>query len=265
MNIRCLLLPIIAACALAGCQNPYQKFYQSTVPATIVVGYLPAQTPRLAPMGGDAKQAINQMWEQGYSLIGVSHFNGPSADQSKALAQAHDVGAEVVLINSKYQNTVSGSIPITTPTAQTSFTNGTASAYGTGGYATGTYTGTTTTYGTQTSYVPYSVDHYDQAALFFAPLVRTGFGVLVVPPSDLQKQAAGTNQIVVIEAVRRGSPAFTADILPGDEILSIGGQKVYDIPSMRAALERGKTAPVEVRLIRNGSPLVKTVLAPDVW
>jgi S1-C subfamily serine protease len=37
-------------------------------------------------------------------------------------------------------------------------------------------------------------------------------------------------------AVRRGSPAFAADMLPGDVILSIDGRQILDMESYRDAI-----------------------------
>lgn len=205
------------------------------------------------------------MFEQGYVLVGWVSFDGPEASHDEALEQAHKVGAEIVLVRSAYRNTVTGSIPITTPTASTSYTGGTVSAYGAGGYASGAYSGTTTTYGTQTTEIPYSVDRYDQQALFFAPMVRKGIGIQGAPATDEQKQSAGTNHIFVVAAVRNGSPAFRADILPGDIVLTVAGQPVYDSESFHAALLNSEAAPIDVVLLRAGVRTTKRIQVPTVW
>jgi hypothetical protein len=202
------------------------------------------------------------MYEEGYGLVGVSSFVGAAQHEKGAIKQAKKVGAAVVLITSKYRNTETGALPITTPTTQTSYTSGTMNAFGTGGSAFGNYMGTTTTYGSQTTYVPYSVDKYEQAALYFAPLAHKGFGFMLDRPTDEQKRTTGTNQGLQVLAVRRGSPAFTADVLPGDVLLAIDGQGVADMDAVRSELARGAGREAELRLSRGGTQITKKVPLP---
>ncbi len=182
---RYLWIFLIVNC-LGGCTNGYEQFYKPTPGlANSLIHVQPfSGEPRLASNSGDVKRDIRAMYEQGYVLVGVSDFVGAAANQSGAIAQAKKVGAAVVLISSKYQNTVSGALPLTLPTATTSYSSGTVNAFGSGGSATGNYSGMTTTYGTQTTYIPYSIDKYEQAAFYFAPLERAGFGVMLNPLTD---------------------------------------------------------------------------------
>ena len=205
------------------------------------------------------------MYENGYVPVGSSSFVGPAQAASGAITQAKKVGAEIVVLYSKYQSTATGAIPITTPTQQTSFTSGTVNAFGSAGFGTGTYQGTTTTYGSQTTYVPFSVDRYDQAALYFAPAERKGLGVQFAAMTDQQKQQAATNQGVAVVSVRKESPAFRADILPGDIVLTVGGQSTYDGPSAVRAIAAATASETEVVLFRNGQRLSKKLTIPSEW
>jgi serine protease Do len=108
--------------------------------------------PWIMSAGADPKADVRRMYEDGYSVIGVSAFVGAAAAQSGAIEQAKKVGAAAILIGAKYRNTETGSIPITTPTATTSYSTGNVNAFGSGGSAFGTYAGSTTTYGTQTTW-----------------------------------------------------------------------------------------------------------------
>lgn len=252
---------VLAALLLFGCASGYEKFYQaSPTPITNLAPYAgPAQ---LTYVQDDPRTAVLRMYENGYALIGFSSFVGPAADPDDAVEQAEKVGAALVAISSKYRNTVSGSMPLTLPTTTTSHSSGTVTASGTGGSAFGTYSGTTTTYGTQTTYIPYSIDRYDQVALYFAPLQRRGAGVLTMDLSPQEHQQLGTNMGVRIAAVRKGSPAFLADILPGDIVLSIDDLGVYDNASGLAAIARAYGRDAEIKLVRKGQPLTKTVRVP---
>lgn len=262
MLARILAVALLAATA-AGCQNPYQRYYQSaanngTIPFAKVSG-----EPRIVASSGDPKTDVRHMFEDGYGLVGLSSFVGRATGPVGAIAQAKAVGAEIIVVSAKYLNTVSGAMPITVPTANTSHTSGTMNAIGPGGAGFGTFSGTTTTYGSETTYIPFTVDRYDQGALYFAPLERQGFGVMTDRLTDEQRRAAGTNQGQQVVAVRNGSPAFTADILPGDIILSVGGRAVFDLASLRSAVASVTDRQAEIVLFRNGARIVKQVTVPS--
>ena len=199
------------------------------------------------------------------SRAGV-YAGAPQQGEEKAIDQAEKIGAAYILLASKYQSTVRGTMPITTPTTSTTYNSGTVSAYGSGGYANGMYSGTSTTYDTQTTYIPYSVDRYEQAALFFKPLARIGLGVKLGLLSDADKQRLQSNKGMRVEAVRKGSPAFAADILPGDIVISIGGKPTYDLDSTKAAVIATRGHEADYVLFRQSKLLTKKITVPnDTW
>jgi hypothetical protein len=250
-----------AALALCGCSSGYEKFYQPAQQSTI--GFLPfTGEPQIRNATGTPQETTFQMFRAGYALLGVSDFSGPAQDRAGAIAQAKKVGAAVIVISQRYQNTVSGALPITTPTSNTSYSSGTANIYGPGGMATGNYSGTTTTYGSQTTYVPYSIDRYEQTAAYFGPIPRRGFGTIVAPLTDMQRQQLGTNQAVLVLAVRDGSPAFLADILPGDYLFSIDGKSVYSRETVTQAFTQAAGRSTHVELMRNGQKVTKSINVP---
>lgn len=255
--ISALLLLLLAACS-----NGFQQFYE---PAKI--NYGPAKVPfsgEATVLSGsrNAEADVARMYSDGYGLVGVSSFNGPATDPALAKQQASAVGASHVIITSEYERTVSGAVPITTPTTQTSYSSGTVSAAG--GY--GSYSGSTTTYGTQTTYMPYSVARYEIRALFFGPLERTGLGIFRREANDQEKQRAGTNKVHVVLATRRGSPAYNSDILPGDFLVSIGEISVDDVPATQNYLSSNANREVVITLIRDGRRLEKKLFNPaGVW
>ena len=254
----CLVLGALGACA-----NPYEKFYQDLSQPNAAMFAPYKGEPTISYASGNVRDDVNRMFEQGYGIVGVSAFVAPSQGNASVIAQAEKVGASNVLVTSKYQSTVQGSMPITTPTTSTTYNSGMVNAYGSGGgYATGTYSGMSTTYGSQTTYMPYTVDRYEQAAYFFKPLIRRGLGVRMEPLTDQDKQRAQTNKGVHIAAVRQGSPAFLADILPGDVMLAIGGKPTYDSNSLSVAIQEAKGHEAPVSLNRQGMNITKKILIP---
>lgn len=247
---------------LAACANGYERFYKPAgMPFKSGFETFTGE-PRMQASSGDAKRDIYSMFEDGYGFVGESSFVGPAASETGATAQAKKVGAAVVILSRNYQSTATGAIPITTPTVTTAYNSGTVNAYGGGGYASGIYNGTTTVYGSETTYVPYSIDRYNQRALYFAPLVRKGAGVIVSKLDDQQKQRAGTNQGVEIVAVRKGSPAFQADMIPGDILLSANGQATYDLEATTRAINSSDGREADYILVRGTERITKKLTVP---
>lgn len=247
---------IALAILLAGCASGYEQFYQPVpIPAGLV---LPAAgPPTVVTSSGDALRDVQGMFTDGYVAVGHASFNGPNQGVAGALAQAKKVGASHVVMAAKYAQTVQGAIPMTLPTTTTSQTSGTVNAFGTGGSATATYSGTTTTQGSQTTYIPYSVDRYDQQAIFFAPLARHGLGMRAFPPTTEQAAARGSNRGLIVDAVRRGSPAHRADILPGDVILEASGKQILEAADFASVLHFG--TPLALVIDRHGRTVRVTI------
>jgi hypothetical protein len=74
--------------------------------------------------GNDPKVDFPAALAEGYILIGSSSFHGRQTGDAGAVAQAKLVGADRVLIFDKYLRTDEGTMPLTTPTVQTSFSTG---------------------------------------------------------------------------------------------------------------------------------------------
>ena len=192
--------------------------------------------------------------------IGYSSFtSGWRAKPKGALKQGKKVSADlVVVIDPRYERTVSSSIPITTPTTSTTYHSGNATAYGAGGTVTAYGSGTSTTYGSQTTYIPYSIDRYEYGAIYFIKR-RYSFGVNVRPLDDFERQRLQTNSGVVVAVVVEGSPAFAADVLLGDIITRFNNEAVTTpehFTELTAAYARQQ---VEVVLIRGDQVIRKLV------
>jgi S1-C subfamily serine protease len=240
--------------ALAGCANGYQQYYSPIASAQAVATYgVPVVgEPQIRTSSGEPLRDQEVMYTDGYAAIGYASFNGPMANMQGAIAQAKKVGASVIVVSRKYTNTIQGTIPITMPTAETSYTNGTVNAYGSGGYASGTYQATTTTYGSQTTNIPYSINRYDQQAAFYIPLKRIGAGFLGRTLTQDEAQSVGTARAVFIRATRRESPAYLADLLPGDIITKINGSPLDGPDSTRTLYTDG---PNHFTIVRRGQTL----------
>jgi hypothetical protein len=259
------MLALISLIALAGCVNAYEEYYRPTNSGDVNAIQFTGE-PRIVPSHGSPKQDILAMYEGGYTLIGTSKFVGSAADVDGAIQQAKKVGAAFIVIQSKYRNTETRAVPVVTPTTTTVHDSGTVNASGPGGSTFGTFKGTSTVQGTQTTFVPHSVDKYDQAAAYFAPMPRKGLGTWTDKPTAEQHQAMETNQGIAILAVRKESPAYKADLLPGDVILAVDGVPVPDNATFRPALAKDAGRDAEMTVFRKGHRITKKVhLAADTW
>ena len=102
--------------------------------------------------------------------------------------------------------------------------------------------------------------------MFFKPLARIGLGVKLGLLSDADKQRLQSNKGMRVEAVRKGSPAFAADILPGDIVISIGGKPTYDLDSTKAAVIATRGHEADYVLFRQSKLLTKKITVPnDTW
>jgi len=262
----CLLAFLLTVGQLFGCApNPYTKFYYDqsggkdvlTMPQ--VVPPEPNAKPLLFQGGGDKNNDYIAMFENGYTNIGYSSFNGSNVNTDLALKQAIKVHASAIVLYSQYRNTVSGVMPLTLPNTQISTTNMNGTAYGSGGFGTFNGHATTTTTGTQTTYIPYNVDRYDYGATYWIKIKPPIFGVRYQDLNADTRAKLESNKGVEVIAVVKNSPEYKADIFRGDILRKVGAQDIYDSKSFSDSLERYKGQLVEVEIFRNGKTLNKEI------
>jgi hypothetical protein len=211
------------------------------------------------------------MLENGYEVVGWMSFNGKgnALSNEQLIEQARAVGASVVIEWHRYRNTVSGAIPFTTTSPSqivTSNTNGTVNVNGNGGYATGNYSGTTTTVlpGTPTTqYIPYNIQRYDYNASFWAKRKRYGLGAYYVDLTAEQRVRLERNGGVTVVAIVKGTPAFSGNILAGDVIVKINGQDVVDTAGATAMLGKLAGQVVTFDLRRGGEARIVEIRLND--
>lgn len=254
---------VVVLFALSGCATSgYQQYYHDETGGQDYGAFaetIPGEFDRPKILvGTDPIENSRQMYEDGYIQLGYSSFNGPLEEPESAGTWGRAIRAAVVIVYSKFSNTVTGLAPITTPTVNTSYTTTNATAYGSnGGYVNAYGNGTTTTYGTQTNYIPYSVDRYNQGAQYFIKAKPLIFGAWVQDLSQERRQELSSNKGVEIYVVVKGSPAFKADFFRGDIIKRIGKNEIMQVSDYHAAIAEFAGKEVEFEIIRNGRKLKK--------
>jgi len=257
-------LIVIGLLLLSGCaaMNPFCQFYQDKTGGIDISKHpnviLPAGEPKIHS-GGDVDADLQKMLEDGYELLGFASFNSGNVSKSQMIAQAKQVKAEVVVFYSKYTNTILGSTPLTLPDNQTvtGFTSG--NIYGGRGSVSYSGSSTSTIYGTKTTYIPYSQNRYDYFASFWIKLKKPIFGAVSNNLPSKLREKIGSNKGVLVIAVRKGSPAFMADVLKGDILRKINDTEIVDAKTLSELLPKFAGQTVSIELLRDDESITKQI------
>jgi len=210
------------------------------------------------------------MMTEGYVAIGASSFNGKMESLDNVKNQAKNIGATNVLVYSKFTNTVSGSIPITTYSpgkyvTTNNYGNFSANTYGSGGYSSntyGNYSGTSSTYipgSPNTNYVPYNVQRYEQTATFWIKRTSWAFGAFFQDiPDDIKKEIR-SNKGAILSVVVKGTPAYDANVFVGDVVTKLNDQVIFDQKNIIDLLAQYSGQNVVFTIYRDGGYIEKSV------
>ena len=263
---------------LSGCvfQNPYRRFYHDRTGGIDISKCqnikLPTGEPKII-LGSNASEDTQNMFEDGYDLLGASSFNaGDDVNQDDLIAQAKSVKAEIAISYSRYTHTKSGIAPWILPdnktinTTYSGMENCNGNIYGNnGGWA--SYSGTsslygqanTTVYGSKTVYIPYSHNRYDYLASYWIKLKAPVFGVIAADLTAEQRANLATNKGACVTIVIKGSPAFEADIFKGDIITKINNDDVIDAQKLKYLESKYFGEKVRVSITRSENILIKEI------
>jgi membrane-associated protease RseP (regulator of RpoE activity) len=251
---------LICVLFLASCANPYAKFYQGLPDARYLAGYDAVKGGLQIYGTDDFDRDSPALIRRGYFPVGRASFNAASNSVTEAQLreQAGKIGAHAVLASSKYTHTITGAMPLTMPQTTTSYSTGTATTSGPGGTVNVQGSGMTTTYGSQTVLMPYSIARSDFGAIFFVK-VRSRVGLFCVATDEQTCKRLQTNSGVMVKEVIEGSQAFKADILPGDVVLAVGNDKIQSLEDYIRLIDKYEGQTVVFRLDRDGKSLEKQI------
>lgn len=165
MRNRTLRLALCVAGLLAGCRaNPYQTSYTA---ASYKVTYPPVTHVRVLDVGGANPVDIYTRDFQSDALVGTSAWSGVEDIGDSCEAVAKKVGADLVLLSKVPAGTVQAQSSVLVPTQETTGYSGMVNT------ASGprSYSGTSTTYGTQSVPMMVSLPCYEFRAVY----VRTDY------------------------------------------------------------------------------------------
>lgn len=247
-----------------GCANPYSKFYHDFTDGKGVTKstqlYIANENVKI--IKGDNIDLDNKrMEEDGYLILGYSSFNGSDGiGERNIIRHANQIHAAFAITYQNYTNTISGNTPVTVPNNQFSSTTVNATVYGTNGTSK-TLSGhaATTTYGTKTIDIPYSVDRYNCYVSYWIKIKPPVLGLNLNDLTDEIKQQIGSNKGSLVRTVIKGSPAYHSDIITGDIIKKIGDHEIYSPETYTNALKNFSDQSVDVTIIRKQLEISKNI------
>lgn len=272
---------IIFSILFSGCvANGYKQYYtpnfdvKNAPPDLQIVPLGPNETPQVY-MSDDLNRDVNIARSRGWVAVGYASFNGAMAPNGAVINQAKSIGASMALVSTKYTGTRTITTPLFLPNNQTTIYNGSSNGYINGnaggsnynGNYSGTSTGTATTYGTTVVPITTQQDRHDQTAVFFVKSLkkyRVGIQMNELTPEFRSKYERNTG--VIISNVMEDSPAFVANVLPGDVLTAIGGSTVINprgaIEQMKLCAPSGGDCILDI--IRNGTAKSISIKLPPV-
>lgn len=260
----------LTACSalLGGCANSFSDFYRGMNREQVDarVGARVDIQPRLI-YTNDLKSEGERLAENNYIFVGESAFKATQSRRSEAnaIAQAKTIGADVVVLSEQDAGSQTVSVPITTPTTSTSYSSFNGSAFNpTLGTTNMMGSGTTTSFGTSTTYIPMTVQRARYDATYWAKGKPAIFGIVVSPLTAEQHRQIESNSGLLVRVVVLGSPAFKADIFKGDYLMSLGGDSITDVEDFQSATRKYAGTVVIVQILRDGQRISKQVKLADV-
>lgn len=252
--------------ALSGCanNNPYTDYYSAlngTTPENIArFRSAPApQIPQVDNVSPAQGQERLDMWaRRGYLAIGIASFNSAQPIPEKfAVDQAKAVKADLVVIRSpEYTGSYASSTAVVKPTIST--TEGSALLMGANGRTNALVKGTGTTVSTTTEYVPTTEHRADYAAVYFVKR-QIIFGAHSADLTDKERQERQSNFGVKAIMLTEDSPAYNADILVGDILEALDGEKIKNANQLGEMVGKRQGKKVDVTLSRDGKTITKSV------
>ncbi len=203
----------------------------------------------------DTGNIWNELESKGYILTGyiqTSEYDEYTPFGSNVLHFAFKQGAHAVIYSIDYLGSSSSAVPLTLPD------NKTTSYFGNiyNGASRASFSGTSTTYGSKTTYIPITTHHYAYKAAIFAKTnwcQRNKFGALYSRPNARQRNQIGMNNGLIVVGVCENSLAFKHDIMKWDVLVEINGKLIDSFEAYTRELNEGiKNGQVRFSILHAG-------------
>jgi len=239
---------LLSACGAGQFGSSYRSYMDPRLSA-YVVPLAEEQEPILI-RSNDLNKDVGLYREHNYVVVGESAFNGIKENEDRAKKQAEEVGATHVVVSSEYTDTQSYLAYDYQDYYRTVYVDRVRKVNG----KRVRYTEVVTVRDTVT--VPYTryYDNFNQWAVYMVKSNRIHkLGLVMRDFSPEERARFGLNTGAFIETVLSNSPAYLADIISGDALIAINGEKVNNTNHAKMLIDNlsleGET--IILRVVKN--------------
>lgn len=270
---NCILF-IFLSLLLCGCvtSNYFSDYYK---PAASVGGVSAEEDSSLMPFSGVTEvmtagkenfaEKIKQLYRDGYRPLGTATFafqgDSDSWEEGALREQAANVGADIVLIGKSYEGSLQttkswlsynpGQKYVTSFDGRVNNGNGSSNFYGSGI--------TRTPDSWEVKQVPVTLQRYEYGAVFWRKARPPILGVYPkdLPPEIAEQLQRNTGAFVFL--IVKNSPAFYANIVPGDIIVKINSEEINSAQDLYMILQKISGQHCDIKLLRNNKEIAVSV------
>ena len=247
-KLSIIIISVVFVPLLTNCTNGYIEFYRDY--GNIDERLNKNSNPEVyGTSKNNIDEDVHKVERDLYYVSGESFFMGASDRAHNVTNAAITKDADLVLYYEEYKDSTTTNTTMSVPDTQTSYHSGSVNT--SGGY--GSYSGTTTTYGSRN--IPISVTHhyYDFGSVFFRKYdKRPRIGINTADCGDQQKKQIQKNQCMYINIIFIDTPAYRQNLMEGDIFISINGHDVYNEDSYWRAYNKTKHQHViNLKMMRN--------------
>lgn len=240
---------LLSACGAGQFGSSYRSYMDPRVSADVVP--LAEEQDPILIRSNDLDKDVRLYREHNYIVVGESAFNGMRESEGRAKKQAKEVGATHVVVSSEYTDTQSYLAYDYQNFYRTVYVNRVRKVNG----KRVRYREAVTVRDTVT--VPYTryYDNFNQWAVYMVKSNRIHkLGLIMRDFNPEERAGLGRNSGAFIDTVLNNSPAFLADIVAGDALIAINGEKIDNAGHAQMIIDNlslgGET--IILRVIKNG-------------
>ena len=230
------LLAVLTITLSACAANPFTEFYRGTSDARKLPSYVSVPGDVKIYSTDNFERDVQELTRKSYSVVGRSSFSAASnnATDSQLREQARKIGAQIVLVRPGYTRTTYGALPLSSPQA-------------------------TATSGSKDLLMPSAaMPSSDLAAAFLVKLFpRVGLSPGAL--DDATRRRLKRNGGILVLEVVEGSPAFNADVRPGDVLLALELERIQFVDQYLRLLNQYQGTTVTFTFDRNGTLMEKQI------
>lgn len=229
---------------LTGCASPVYKYF-TPVDVTNAAEPVSCTTPQISAIKNintEVQKVLVGRWVE----VGYSSWDDEATDiQDDLIKKAKEINSCLVLVYRKQTGSEMEEMPVSTYMPSPFFGGGYYGGYG--------------GYGGYTSYEPYTVLLYQYEIFFLTKMDRFYTGLYVADLDNNARKMIQSNKGVIVTLVVNGTPAYNADIIPGDIITKVGTSNITNYESFNQLIKFYQGQDTIFYINRSNKQITKTI------